>query len=151
MSGRPTFIGTLIQKMQRGDDLGLRHVLVETPLDEVLNRFHLRPGVGAGLALAGHGFVLLSACGGVRLFRGVRRAAAVFARRRRTVRGSVGALFRLARPVGRFTSRFFWCGRAEGLTVHFANVGRSNPPLRRVCSFQIIWKPGCSNTLGSAH
>ena len=43
--------------LERGDDLGLRHVLVETPFYQVLDGLDLRPGVGAGLALAGHGYV----------------------------------------------------------------------------------------------
>ena len=44
-------------------DLRLRHVLAEAPLDQILDALDLRPGVGAGLALAGHGFVLFSAFG----------------------------------------------------------------------------------------
>ena len=38
-------------------DFRLRHVLAEAPLDQILDAFHLGPGVGAGLALAGHGDV----------------------------------------------------------------------------------------------
>ena len=38
-------------------DLGLRHVLAQSPLDQILDALDLRPGVGAGLALAGHGDV----------------------------------------------------------------------------------------------
>ena len=40
-------------------DFRLRHVLAQAPLDQILYRLDLRPGVGAGLALAGHPFVLL--------------------------------------------------------------------------------------------
>ena len=39
-------------------DLRLRHVLAEAPLDQILDALDLRPGVGARLALAGHGSVL---------------------------------------------------------------------------------------------
>ena len=42
-------------------DFRLRHVLAQAPLDQILYALDLRPGVGARLALAGHGFVLLSA------------------------------------------------------------------------------------------
>jgi len=47
-------------------DFRLRHVLAEAPLDQILDALDLRPGVGAGLALAGHGCVVASAaaCGG---------------------------------------------------------------------------------------
>ena len=38
-------------------DFRLRHVLAQAPLDQILDALDLRPGVGAGLALAGHGDV----------------------------------------------------------------------------------------------
>ena len=49
-------------------DFRLRHVLAQAPLDQILYALDLRPGVGARLALAGHGSLSLR-----------RRAAAVFA------------------------------------------------------------------------
>ena len=46
-------------------DFRLRHVLAQAPLDQILNRLDLRPGVGARLPLAGHGCGVASAaaCG----------------------------------------------------------------------------------------
>ena len=58
-------------------DLRLRHVLAEAPLDQVLDALDLRPGVGAGLALAGHGSLSRRACGSCFLSLGARQRRAL--------------------------------------------------------------------------